>query len=319
MLRLILLSIFAFAALGHSQNISQRLQDALPNNGDGERAAQKLAQRDFTEVEQILESRVAAHPDNRAELVALQASVAFLAGDTHSAVTHFETAAQLAPLRDSDAFTFAMSLANLGSDQRAQDILSKLALKYPKQSLYVYWLGRLDYDQRRYQDATKKLQTAVELDPKSARAWDSLGLALDMQGQMDQAFSAFTKAVNLNREAPHPSAWPPHDLGLLCFRMDRLAEAVSALQESLRYNPKLAPAHYHLARAFEKQAHEEQAIIEYKSAISDDKSSPDACYSLAMLYKKLHHDDQAAAMFAEYKKRKTAQPMAGAVTRVEPH
>ncbi len=316
MLRLILLGIFAFTELGHSQTISQRLKDALPDNG--ERAVQILAQRDFTAVEQILEKRAAADPSARAELVALQASVAFLAGNMSLAAAHFETAAQLAPLRDSDAFTFAMSLVNLGRNQPAQDILSKLALKHPKQSLYVYWLGRLDYDQRRYQEAIKKLQIAVELDPKSARAWDSLGLAFDMQGQMDQALVAFTKAVNLNREAPHPSAWPPHDLGSLYLRIDHPAEAVSALQESLRYDPKLAQAHYHLARAFEKQAHEEQAIIEYKTAINADTLSADACYSLAMLYNRLHQEDQAKAMFTEYKKRKAAQPLAGIETRHEP-
>jgi hypothetical protein len=36
--------------------------------------------------------------------------------------------------------------------------------------------------------------------------------------------------------------------------------------------------------------------------------STDACYSLATLYRKLHRDADATAMFAEYQKRKQASP-----------
>ena len=146
----------------------------------------------------------------------------------------------------------------------------------------------------------------MELDPKSSRTWDSLGLAFDMQGQMEHAHGAFVTAVNLNRNLSHPSPWPPHDLGYWCLRMNRLPEAESALRESLRYEPMLARAHYHLARTLEKEERTDKAVAEYKTAISNDGSLAEACYSLAMLYRKLHRDEEATAMFAEYKQRKEA-------------
>ncbi len=294
----------AIAALGQGDDVFARLRHALAGSGEGELAARDLAVRNFAPIQKMLAQRASIDVPERAELTSLEGAVAFLAGDMRAAVADFEKAAELAPLQDNDAFTLAMALVNLGQDKEAGSVLSDLAGKHPEQALYVYWLGRLDYDLRRYTEAVDKLQKAVELDPKSARAWDSLGLAFDMQGQMERALKAFTEAANLNRNLQHPSAWPPHNLGYCRLRMNQPKEAEIALRESVRYDPKLAQAHYHLARALEEQQRQEEAIPEYKLAISEDTSSSDACYSLAMLYRKLHREAEANFMFAEYKKRK---------------
>lgn len=286
--------------------ISGRLQAIFAKSGEGKTAVRKLAAKDFTSLSAMLQRRAALNLPDQAEVVALEGAVAFLAGQMNDAVGHFRKAAELAPLRDSDSFTWAMALVSLRDDRQATVLLSNLSGKYPKQPLYVYWLGRIDYDLRLYPEAVKKFQTAAELDPKSSRTWDSLGLAFDMQGQMEHAHGAFVTAVSLNRNLPHPSPWPPHDLGYWCLRMNRLPEAESALRESLRYEPMLAQAHYHLARTLEKEERREQAVAEYKTAISNDGTLAEACYSLAMLYRKLHRDEEATAMFAEYKRRKEA-------------
>jgi tetratricopeptide (TPR) repeat protein len=221
-----------------------------------------------------------------------------------AAARDFQKASELGPLKDADSFTFAMALVDLGNEAHARSLLTALAEKYPAKAIYIYWLGRLDYSQRRYDGAIEKLTRASKLDPQSARVWDSLGLAFDMQGQTDQALEAFQKAAKLNRTQPHPGPWPPHNLGFLLLRMDRPQAAEAALRESLRYDPRLAQTHYHLGRTLEKEARDAEAIEEYRSAISADTSSADACYSLALLYRKLNREAESAAMFAEYKKRK---------------
>ena len=242
--------------------------------------------------------------NERAEILSRRAGSEFMDGKMTAAVKHFEEAGNLAPLSDADAFTLAMALVNLGDEPHARALLKNLSDKHPTQAIYIYWLGRLDYSQRRYQEAIEKLTRASDLDPGSARVWDSLGLAFDMQGLVDDALRALQKAEKLNRTLAHPSAWPPHDLGFLLLRMDRQQEAEASLREALRYDPNFAQAHYHLARALEKQARNTEAIAEYRTAISLDGASPDACYSLAMLYRKLHRDSEAAATIAEYKRRK---------------
>jgi len=312
-----LLVVPALQAQSEATGIAGRLQIIFANSGEGEIAVTKLAGKDFTSLAAMLQRRAALNRSDQAEVVALQGAVAFLAGQMNDAIGHFGKAAELAPLRDSDSFTLAMALVTLGDDRRATVLLSNLSGKYPKQPLYVYWLGRIDYDLRLYPEAVKKFQTAVELDPTSSRTWDSLGLAFDMQGQMEHAHDAFVIAVKLNRNLTHPSPWPPHDLGYWCLRMNRLPEAESAFRESLRYDPTLAQAHYHLARTLEKEEGRDQAVAEYKTAISNDGSLAEACYSLAMLYRKLHRNEEATAMFSEYKLRKEAAKSSGPAKALE--
>ena len=296
--------LVALTAPAQSDDISHRLRTALSSTSSGELASTALANHDYARVEQILAAFTPQTPAEGTEILSLQAGVEFLDGKMAAAARDFQKAAELGPLRDGDTFTFAMALVNLGDEADARPLLTALAERRPREAIYIYWLGRLDYSQRRYKEAVMKLTRASELDPQSARVWDSLGLAFDMQGLMDQALEALQKAVTLNRPLAHPSPWPPHDLGFLLLRMDQTKEAEALLREALRYDPHLAQTHYHLGRVLEKEGHDTEAVEEYRGAISADATSPDACYSLAMLYRKLHRDTEASAMFAEYKKRK---------------
>jgi tetratricopeptide (TPR) repeat protein len=305
--RVVFCVMAATALLAQSDGISQRLRRVLAASGEGEAASQALANRNFAQVERMLAKSKASDAAGRAELLSLRGAVEFLDGKTSEAAVSYSEAAKVAPLSDSDSFTFAMALANLGDVARARPLLAGLAEKHSDRAIYVYWLGRLDYYQRRYATAVEKLKRAAELDPASARVWDSLGLAFDMQGKMDDALVAFQKSASLNRSQAHASPWPPHDLGSLLLRMNRSKDAEEVLRESLRYDPKLAQGHYHLGRALEKQGRDTEAMEEFRSAISNDTASSDACYALATLLRKLHRDAEANVMFAEFKKRKQTE------------
>ena len=308
MVRVLLFALVAMALLAESSDLVQRLRSALAGSGKGDLAAAELADKDFSGLEQMLAQVKVSGPAESAELLSLRGAVAFLSGKMTAAVSDFRQAAALAPLKDGDTFTLAMALVDLSDDQQARGLLEELARKYPERSIYVYWLGRLDYDQRRYEAAVAKLEKATELDPKSSRAWDSLGLAFDMQGRLEQALAAFQKAVSLNHEQAPPSPWPPHNLGFLLLRMDQAKAAEAALRESLRYDPNLSQTYYYLARALEKEGHYTEAIDEYVSAVSGDTTSPEGCYSLAMLYRKMHRNAESDAMLVEYNRRKQLKP-----------
>ncbi|MFZ0594091.1 MAG: tetratricopeptide repeat protein [Bryobacteraceae bacterium] len=300
------LGVLTAAALAQNGDIFQRVRRALSPYGQDELASEALTKKDYRQVEEILTASKPSNQAARAELLSLLGAVQFLDRKFEAAASSYREAAKLAPLEDSDNFTLAMALVDLGDDAHARDVLAGLAARYPDRPIYLYWLGRIDYDQRRYEEAIAKLTKVTELAPQSVRAWDSLGLAFDMQGRTDQARSAFEKAVSLNRNQANPSPWPPHNLGYLLLRTNEPTEAETVLRESIRYDPKLAQTHYYLGRVLEKQDSATEAIHEYLNAISLDTASPDACYSLARLYRKLHREPEAAAMFSEYKKRKQA-------------
>jgi tetratricopeptide (TPR) repeat protein len=95
-------------------------------------------------------------------------------------------------------------------------------------------------------------------------------------------------------------------LGYLLLRLGELTQAEDYLRESLRYNPSLSETHYYLGRVLDKENKPAEAMKEYQIAVTTDPRSADACYSLAMLYRSQHRDQDAEQMFAEWKKRKAA-------------
>lgn len=271
-----------------------------------EELVRAFAAKDYAHMADILD-RQAASADtssNATELRALAGAVEFLQGKMDRAVLAFRQSDSLAPLADPDRFTWAMALVNLGDAKAAREQLTRLSDSHPDRPLYLYWLARIDYDQRLYAEAVAKLKRVIALDPASARAYDNLGLALDMLGQPEDAREAFLKAVDLNRKLAAPSAWPPHDLGALLLRLQELKEADNALREALRYDPTFTMAHYHLGRALEAEGRDSEAMDEYRAATSHDPVVVEAFYSLGLVYRRHDREPEAEAAFAEYKKRK---------------
>lgn len=282
-------------------NVSARvLQAPLPEEQRGA-ILTALSAKDYTKIESLLAAAASADAAHGPEIYALLGAIDFVGQRMPQAVQAFRRSGSL-PERD--RFTLAMALVSLGEIGEARAELTRLSSARPDQPLYFYWLGRLDYDQRRYEDAVAKLRRVVEMDPRSSRGYDNLGLSLDMLGRYEEARSAFERAADLNRRVAHPSAWPPHNLGSLLLRLDKLPEAEAALRESLRFDPGFAQAHYHLGRVLEKAGRETAAIGEYRQAISLDASLPEPCYSLGLLYRRLKRSAEADAAFTEYNRRK---------------
>jgi len=299
------LLIFAAAALGAqtTDNLLDRLRGAQLPAEQREDLVRAFTAKDYDRVEAIL-GRQAPSP----ELRALTGAIEFVHGRMAQAVEAFRLSDAQAPLDERDRFTFAMALIELGGAKDARAQLTTLHDAHPGRPLYLYWLARIDYEERLYQEAVEKLRAVIKLDPESSRAYDNLGLALDMLGQPDDALQAFAKAVELNRKLPQPSGWPPHNLGALLLRMQKLDQAETALRESLRYDPQLTMAHYHLARVLDANGHDEEAIAEYKAAVSHEPVVTEALYSLGLVYRRHDRTADADAAFAEYKRRKAQSP-----------
>ena len=264
--------------------------------------------KNYARVEEIFDRQADAAGASplAAELHALAGNAAFLNGRMDLAILAFRQADSQAPLNESDRFMLAMALANLGDAKAAREQLTPLNKSHPDRPLYLYWLAKVDYFERRYLEAVEKLKRVISLDPGSARAYDSLGLAYDMLGRSDDAREALLKAVDLNRKLSNPSAWPPHNLGYLLLRLREPKDAENALRESLQYDPRFATAHYHLGRTLEAEDRDNEAIDEYRVAISLDPALLEPLYSLGLLYRRHNRLMEAEAAFAAYKKSKAA-------------
>ncbi len=268
------------------------------------------SKKEFERMEAVLigAARTAAPKDRASALCALLGALEFAGKRMNQSVQGFRQADLLSPLDDNDRFTLAMALIDLGDVKAARTELTRLSGNHPKQSIYLYWLARLDYGQRLYEDAIEKFKRVVSLDPASVRGYDNLGLSYDMMGENEEARTAFAKAVELNRKLLRPSPWPPHDLGYLQLRLRQFAAAEQNLREALKYDPKFALAHYHLARVLENQGRNDAAIEEHKAAAALDVNLAEPLYSLGLLYRRGGQMAEAANAMAEYKRRKALTP-----------
>lgn len=291
-------------------NLLERIRNSQLPPERRQALAAAFSAKNLAGMEEILDREVAAAGRSplAAELDALAGAIEFLHGRMGRAALAFGQADRLTPLGNPDRFTWAMALVNLGDDKGAREQLIRLATSHPDAPLYIYWLARIDYGQRRYEDAIEKLNRVIRLDPASARAYDNLGLALDMSGRPEEARDVFLKAVDLNRKLPEPSPWPPQNLGYLLVRLLEFKDAEKALRESLKYDPRFAMAHYHLGRALEGDGRDSEAIDEYRVAISLDPTAVEALYSLGLLYRRHDRPAEAEAAFAQYKKLKAETP-----------
>ena len=135
---------------------------------------------------------------------------------------------------------------------------------------------------------------------------DSRGFCAGDGGQNAEARTAFEKSAQMNRSESRPSPWPPANLGSLLLRLEKFPEAEAALREALRYDPRLAIAHYHLGRTLEGEGKKEDAIAEYQAAAELDANLAAPYYSLGQLYRLLGRVEDAQRALAEYQKRKAA-------------
>jgi tetratricopeptide (TPR) repeat protein len=262
-------------------------------------------QKNFDRLETLMAGATnAAVPQDRAALHAILGALEFLGGRMSLAVQAFRQADGLGPLDDHDRFTLAMALVDLGDVQASRTELTRLTERHPDQPIYLYWLARLDYGQRLYDDAVQKFKKVISMDPSWVRGYDNLGLTYDMMGLNEEAHAAFAKAVVLNRNLPAPSPWPPHNLGYLRLRLQQFGQAEEDLREALKYDPKFALAHYHLARVLESEDRSDAAIDEYKAAAALDVKLAEPLYSLGLLCHRRGREAESAAAFAEYRRRK---------------
>jgi tetratricopeptide (TPR) repeat protein len=296
-----------------SAGLLERIRNAPLAPDERQAVTAAFAQKDFDRLEVVL--RGTALQDRSAAMGALLGALEFLGGRMNQAVQAFRQADSVRPLDDRDRFTFAMALVDLGDVKASRTELARLNERHPEQPVYLYWLARLDYGQRLYDDAVVKFKRVTSMDPGSVRGYDNLGLSYDMMGLTEEAQTAFSKAAALNRKLPTPSPWPPHNLGYLQLRRQQFGDAEANLREALKYNPKFALAHYHLARVLESQGGENHAganqgpndaaaIEEYKTAAALDGKLAEPLYSLGLLYHRCGREAEAASALAEYTRRK---------------
>jgi len=291
-----------------SSSLSRQLSDLQMEPFRQAEIERAIHARDYAAAEKILLEEVERDPKSprSARVLAIAAGLFFLDGQYANAVIAWKKAEAIAPLDERSRFTLAMACIKLNRRDWARPELEKLAASQPRNPLYLYWLGRLDYDARNYASAIDTLQKVIELDPKMMRAYDSLGLCYDYLGKFDEAVKAYDHAVELNRLQPKPSPWPHLDLAVSLISLNRLPEAEKNLREAIGYDPGLPQAHYQLGRVLEMQGQYAASAQSLDQAAALDPAYPEPHYLLGKIYHRLGDEPRSKAEIDRFQQLKRA-------------
>lgn len=271
-----------------------------------------IRRRDYKRAESILVDEAEKDPGSlrSARFLAVAGGIFFLNGEYLNATIAWKKAEAITPLDDRSRFTLAMAFVRLKRGDWARTELERLAAAHPQDSLYQYWLARLDYDAQEYAAAIARLQKLIELDPDMMRAYDTLGLCYDYIGRFDEAVKTFNHAVELNRLQSKPSPWPHLDLAVTLISLNQWPEAEKNLREALTYDTRLPQAHYQLGRVLEMQGRYPAAVQSLNQAIELEPTYPEPHYLLGRIYHRLDKEGlskKEIARFQQLKKDYEAQ------------
>lgn len=250
---------------------------------------------DYASAERLLLTEIDRDPHSQraARLLNYVGTVYFANQDYLNAAVAWKKSEVIAPLDAKLRFSLAMAYVRLARPDWARREIESLAQQSQTDTLYPYWLGRLDYDGHFYNSAIKHFQRAIELDPKFARAYDNLGLCYYYQNQNELAVANFQKAIELERGGAHPSPWPYLNLGIAQQFLNQLPESERSIREALRLNPGFAKAHFQLGTILEDKGEPEGALTELKEAARLDPAYAEPHMAMARIYHKMGQEEAA--------------------------
>ena len=131
-------------------------------------------------------------------------------------------------------------------------------------------LGTALRDQGQLDEAFTCFKKAIKFAPNFAMAHQNLGDVLRQKGQLDEAFACFRKAIGLA-----PSLAMAHNgMGYTLMDKKEADEAVACYRKAIELAPKYANAHNGLGNALMAKGQVKEAIASYKKAIEFDPKDP---------------------------------------------
>jgi tetratricopeptide (TPR) repeat protein len=106
-------------------------------------------------------------------------------------------------------------------------------------------LGNLHLEQRKFDEAYSYYKVAIELNPKSAEAWHSCGVALANQGKLITSINFFESALSLDPDLPSPY----YNLGIVYSKLSKNHESRAAFKKALELKPDCDDAYWSIVNS----------------------------------------------------------------------
>lgn len=147
---------------------------------------------------------------------------------------------------------------------------------------------------------------------REAEAHFQHGLQLEETGApAEEVIAAYQKAIEAN---PH-AAGALVNLGTICYRMRKFAEAESHYRCAIEADPRYPLAHFNLGNLYDEMGDIDQAREHYEKALAVSPTYSDAHFNLALLCERSGQTLQAVGHWKAYLKLDSGSSWAGVARR----
>jgi tetratricopeptide (TPR) repeat protein len=250
----------------------------------------------FEEAAAALESYRQNHPrsDDAAYLLAY---VRFRQNQPKESLRLFTDAARLKHPTADDLKVVALDYVLLSDYDDAARYLEESLAMDPENIEARYHLGRVRYQQNRFDLAIAAFKEVVRRDPRNIKAQNNLGLSLEAKNEIDAAITAYREAIKLDKNAPVHEEQPYLNLGALLAKSGRPEDAVSLLSQAEAIAPDSGKIRYQLSKAYFDLNRFEDARREAEKAVTLDPDQSSNHYLLGRIYQRSGSRALAAEQF----------------------
>lgn len=189
----------------------------------------------------------------------------------------------------------------MGEDREAEKTLLAAIEINPSHEEAIYSLGRIYYQQSRYEAAIRQFQRVLELNAKSYKAEDNLGLAYEGLNDNQRAIQHYLKALDLVHRDHPDYDWPYGNLANLLLNTGEYRKAFDLSVEASRRNPN-SPRNFFLAgKALSKLGKLDLSVKWLQRSIELDPSYPEPRYLLGQTLLKQGHAQEAQRELRAFK------------------
>jgi len=250
----------------------------------------------FEDAGNVLNDYVLQHPAS-SDARYLLAFVRFRQNRPKESLELMNAASKLKPPSADDLKVGALDYVLLGDFTDAGHYLEEAVRIAPDNIEARYHLGRVRYQQNRFDDAIAAFREVLRLDPRNTKAADNLGLSLEGTNRMDDAKAAYEHAIALDHESSAHTEQPYLNLGTLLVKTGHPTDAIPILLQAAAIAPKSNAVQYQISKAHFDLRQWPDAQRAAEEAIRLDPNDATAHYLLARIYQRSNHPDEAAREF----------------------
>jgi tetratricopeptide (TPR) repeat protein len=250
----------------------------------------------FDDAAGALENYRVAHPES-ADAVYLLAYVRFRQDKPKESLQLFTDAAKLQSPTADDLKAVALDYVLLGDYDDAARYLEHSLAADPENVEARYHLGRVRYQQNRFDLAIAAFEEVLRRDPGNVKAEDNLGLSLEAKNEVDSALAAYRKAVQLDESLQTHSEQPYLNLGALLEKSGHTEDAILSLVRASKIAPTSGKIRYQLAKAYFDSNRFESARQEAETAVKLEPKESSDHYLLGRIYQRSGKAELAGEQF----------------------